>query len=485
MKIKRPFRSHRPRGFGIAFLSVVLAAAIIFWPQGAKGQHQAVPKQHQAVPKLTLAQVEQLVTSKVPDSTLGTQIQRRGLTFVSNSALIESLRAKGAGPLTLAAIEASITKASSGSGKYEGTQVSQGSGKRRLRAAPGVGSLEVHTEPGCQLFLDGKEVGSAGYVGLGHFRLEGVPEGNHELTAQKTGFQDAHASFSLANMEDKQLSLPMGWLGGFLSVSAQPADAQIHVTGPWSFDGSGEDVRSQPGSYTVTFSEDGYQKQTRTFQIAAGEHHVERAQLTVDPAFVASHLAAAKAKLDAGDPAGAIQDARRVLKVNHADVNAEVILAEASFQTGDMDTFAYSGATAVSNGGNVAVMLMHVHNYPHRMIHGVTLTISASGLSIAVPPGNSCKISPAILFSQITQVGVKRDQAGALELHIAALTKPHEKARFLGSVHDLDFVAEGSAVVNQPGTLVVFNGEDTPIQSPGNAAGVLQAVANLILRVKG
>lgn len=478
MNIERFLRSHRSQGFGSVFLLVFLAAAIILWPQNAKGQHSAVPR-------LTLIQVEQLVEHGVPDSTMSTQIQRRGVAFAPNAALIESLRAKGAGPLTLAAIEASITKASPDGEKHEGSQISQGKKKRPLHAAPGVGSLEVYTEPGSQLLLDGKEAGNIDYVGLGHFRLQGVPEGNHELTVKKSGFQAAQSSFTLANNEEKQLSLPMEWLGGFLSVSAQPANALIHVTGPWSFDGSGDDIKCQPGTYTVTFSEDGYQKQARTFQIVAGEHHVERAQLTVDPAFVASHLAAAKAKLAAADPAGAIQDARAVLSVNHADVNSKVILAEASFQTGDMDTFAYSSADAIRNGGAVAVMLMHVHNFPHRMIHDVTLTISSSGLAIAVPPGNSCKISPTILFSQITQVGVMRDQAGAVELHVTALSKPHEKARLFGSIHDLDFVAEGSAIVNQPGTVVVLNGEETPIQSPGNAAEVLQAVANLILRLKG
>jgi TonB family protein len=82
---------------------VFLAVAVIFWPQNVAGQQPAVPK-------LTLAQVEQLVSNHVPDSTLSTQIQRRGLAFTPNPALIESLRAKGAGPLTLAAIEASASK---------------------------------------------------------------------------------------------------------------------------------------------------------------------------------------------------------------------------------------------------------------------------------------------------------------------------------------------------------------------------------------
>lgn len=96
--------SHRSHCFGAGCLLVILALATILWPQCAPGQQPPVPK-------LTLAQVEQLVSSKVPDSTLNTQIQRRGLAFTPTPAMIESLRAKGAGPLTLAAIETFFPKA--------------------------------------------------------------------------------------------------------------------------------------------------------------------------------------------------------------------------------------------------------------------------------------------------------------------------------------------------------------------------------------
>jgi streptogramin lyase len=80
-------------------LFVFLAAAAILWSGAATGQHPAVPK-------LTQAQVEQLISNGVPDSTLSAQIQKRGLAFAPTLSTVESLRAKGAGPLTLEAIEA-------------------------------------------------------------------------------------------------------------------------------------------------------------------------------------------------------------------------------------------------------------------------------------------------------------------------------------------------------------------------------------------
>jgi hypothetical protein len=90
--------SDRHQCFGAGRFLVLLAVAIILWPQNATGQQPTVPK-------LTLSQVEQLVSNKVPDSTMSAQIQKRGLSFAPTPAIVESLRAKGAGPLTLAVVE--------------------------------------------------------------------------------------------------------------------------------------------------------------------------------------------------------------------------------------------------------------------------------------------------------------------------------------------------------------------------------------------
>jgi TonB family protein len=90
--------------FIVARLLSLLVVVVILWPQNAEGQQASIPK-------LTLSQVEGLVSHHVPDSTMQTEIQRRGLAFTPNPAVVESLRAKGAGPLTLAAIEAFFLKA--------------------------------------------------------------------------------------------------------------------------------------------------------------------------------------------------------------------------------------------------------------------------------------------------------------------------------------------------------------------------------------
>jgi len=271
---------------------VFLAVFIVLGLQSAAGQQPAVPK-------LTLSQVEELVSHGVPDSTMSTQIQRRGLAFTPTPAIVESVRAKGAGPLTVGAIQALFPKATPNAqssttvpgAKYEGSKRGGSTGShRQIRA----GKVEIQTEPGSQLFLDDKAVGSAGADGL--LALQNVVEGDHELVARNDGYRETSSKFTLSNKEDKQLSLPMEWVGGFLSVSAAPDAARIHVDGPQSFDGNITDVKSKPGSYSATITSDGYIAQTRNFQVGAGEHHVEKFQLEID-------LAVAKIKADAGDAA--------------------------------------------------------------------------------------------------------------------------------------------------------------------------------------
>jgi hypothetical protein len=463
--------------FRAVHLLALLAVAIIAWPQNVGGQQQSVPK-------LNLAQIEELVSHHVPDATLSTQIQRLGLAFAPSQATVDSLRAKGAGPQTLAAIEALVSK------PPLRVESNGGGGKppvRQPHAAHGVGILEIHTEPGSDLFLDDKEVGNANEIGAGFFRLKDVAEGSHELAAKQAGFQDAHVSLALANKEDKQISLPLERLEGFLTVISQPEGAEITVSGPKTFSGVTNDVACPPGSYTASVSFEGYVPETRTFDVGPGEHHRESIQLAIDSAYVARLNADAAAKLDARNPAGAIEAARKVLKFSPGDAGAAQIIAEASFLVGDTSTFANLGSQAIQGGKAVSVQLMHVHNFPHRMINPATVTISASGLAISVAASGGDKIPPSIEFNLVTRAEVIRDQTGAIELHISYLSKPPGTTA-IGTLHDLDFVADGSAVVTQrggqPGNVVVIGGQTTVIQSPQNAAQLLQGVATLIGKVK-
>jgi TonB family protein len=137
MKIERFFIPLQwSQCLGAVPILAVLAVAVILWPQSATGQLPTVPK-------LTFGQVEQLVLHGVPDSTLSTQIQKRGLGFTPTAAIVESLRAKGAGPQTLAAIEALVSKG----GSSRSVVKAEPSRKISISAGVAVGLLLQKTAP--------------------------------------------------------------------------------------------------------------------------------------------------------------------------------------------------------------------------------------------------------------------------------------------------------------------------------------------------
>ena len=455
-------------------LSVLLPLAfyaLILSPSATLSQ-QPTPQ------KFTLEQIEGLVAHGVPDATLSNQIRLHGLAFAPTSAILDELRSKGAGALTLAAVAASKGSSSS-TAPGPSTPPAPPPKPRKPHPASLPGKVELQTEPGSAVFLDGNPVGNADAQGL--LSLPAVPAGNHELVAKNDGYQDAHLQFALASAEDKQVSLPLTWQGGYLAVSVQPSGAAVTVAGPKTFTVGPAEVKCPPGTYTVTASLDGYSSQTRTIQIVAGEHHTETLALVVDPAVLIRKLDNARNKLAAGDPAGAEQLADSVLTQMPDSPDAALIVAESAFQQGDMNRFVDAGAKAIRGGKQVTVRTMHAHTVLALWIHPVDFTISESGISVVSnPPDSRCKIPPSVGFDLIESAQVVRDpQRGFIELHIQYASKPHGAI-----VHDLDFVPDSSQVVTTRAPGQVFGSGVSSIQEPGNAGQTLDGILRLISRVK-
>ena len=397
---------------------------------------------------LSYAQVEHLVKLHAPDDLVASQILSRGISFSVSDKTLDDLKSAGAGPETVAAL------------------------RERVR----VGTLEVQTVPGSKVLLDGKEVGIAGPGGF--LAVADVSEGNHELAADREGYKESNLQFSLAKDETKRISLPLEWLGGFLSVKVRPDSAKIAISGPKSFEGSSAEVQCPPGSYTATVSLEGYTLQTRSFQVATGEHHSETFELTVDPAVLLRKLDDAKSKLEAGDSAGAEQLADMVLDQSPDNSDAAVIVSEAAFQLGDLNRFVEAGARAIRGGKQVTVRAMHAHTVLAMWIHPVDITISESGISVVSnSPDSRCKIPPSVGFDLIESAQVVRDpQRGFIELHIQYASKPH------GAIlHDLDFVPDGSRVVTTRVPGQVFGGGTSSVQEPGNAGQTLNGIIRLMV----
>lgn len=400
---------------------------------------------------LSYAQVEHLIKLRAPDSLVASQIRSRGINFSVTNKSLEGFTAEGAGPEAIAAL------------------------RERIK----VGVVQIQTEPGSLILLDGKSAGNAGTGGL--LVLKDVAEGSHSLAASKGGFKDGSLQFVLARNENKQVSLPLVWLGGYLSISAKPEGATIAVSGPISLQGSAPDVQCPLGRYTATVSLEGYLTQTRTFQVGAGEHHTETFELAADPAVLAGKLNEAKSKLAAADAAGALKLADVVSKQAPNNSDVALVIAEAAFQVGDMNRFVDAGTKAIRGGRPVTIRAMHAHTVMSLWIHPTDITITESGISlVSNPPDSRCKIPASVGFELISNAQVVRNpQRGFIELHIQYASKPH------GAIlHDLDFVPEGSGVATtrQPGQ--IFGGGTSTIQEPGDSGQILDGILRLMVRAR-
>lgn len=481
-----------------------------------------------AVQKLTLEQIEGLIAHGVPDATMSTQIQAHGLTFTPTQATLDELRAKGAGPLTLAKVAARISAVGSGESSApvpaRRTKITRAQLEQALRghsqdsvlaeqirlrgigfpvtsptldqlasrgAGPGtlaalreqmrVGKLEIQTAPGTRLLLDGNDLGQAGQDGA--LQVPEVIEGDHNVTARADGYQEASLSFSLAKDEYKKLNMTLQWAGGYISLGVLPRNAVVNVAGPRPFTGALTRFQAPPGDYTATFSLDGFRPQTRSFHVAAGETHTETVSLEIDPAVAAALLSGAQDKLASGDVGGAIQDLHKVLNISPADGHAEALLAEASFQNGDSAGFLSAGTQALASGQTVSVVVQHVHNFPHQMIHPVTLAISRSGIAItSTPPVEGCKMPDSLAYNLISTADVETDpysnHPGSVELYIKYLSSPPEKHSFMKVLHTVSFGAPGSVIDKSAPA-----GMPALASSPGGIE-LLRAVGNLIKRAQ-
>lgn len=434
MKRSIPFSSV----FGHLFLAALLMCAIA----------QCVQAQRS---KLTELQVLHLIQVHAPDNLVATQIQVRGISFEVTPAEVKSLSAKGAGPQTLAA----------------------------LRALIQTGTIEIRTEPGATVSFDGTSAGVADAQGV--LTFENIPPGTHNLLVAKDGFHSTQQSITLRNHEVRQLSAPLAWAGGVLTVSVQPNSASIVVTGPVSFSGPLIQIRCPPGSYTVRAALNGYVPQEHTFTITADQVHEESIQLLVDRTALAKSLEDSETRLMSGDPAAAIILAGHVLTLDPSNVEAHAVLAEASFVKGDLQTFVQNAIPAVRGGKIVSLPMMQVHIFPRRYFDNVEVTISSSGLGFHCLTDAKCKIPKSLTYDLIGQIGVMNEPTNSFEtLHVGWFEHPHA---FI--IHDLDFVPLGSGMVDaqrQPG-VIAFS---TPkvAQIPGDSVEEYRAILSVISSVR-
>jgi len=400
-------------------------------------------------PKLTEAQVEHLIQIHAPDGLVASQIEARGITFAATKVDLASWTAEGAGPRTLAALRALIL----------------------------TGSIQLRTEPGGTVSLDGTSVGSANSAGL--LLLQDVVPGPHQLSITKAGFHSNNQTFTLGDRETRQIFVPLVWAGGRLTISAQPTDASISITGPSSFSGPLDAARCPLGTYTIIVSQTGYVTQTRALTVAADQSYQQHFQLAVDPAYLKKVLTDAQTHLTDDDLDSAIRLSNQALTIEPSNASAYAIIAEATFRHGDLQQFVQDAGRAIQGGQSITIPLMHVHNFPRHLVHEVDMTISRSGLKFSYAPGVKCNIPESLNYDLLARPTIIRDASNTIVLHLVWPVHPQG----FGSIHELDFVPLGSGMVRQQlpqGTIPIF-GYPTVFQVPQNADAQYKAIIDVII----
>lgn len=518
----------RPHRHGPRQLRVLSALLLVFFVTFAG---KPLLGQQASLKKLTLAQIEELVTHGVPDSTLGAQIEKRGVDFAATPATIELLRAKGAGLRTLAAIAntkrpevvpqthpsepgakpraaKAMTRsqldhlihirASDGfiaeqlharglafplSNAAVSSLAAQGAGQRtvqELRSLVTTGTIQLLTTPGTAVSLDGQPAGVSDAQGI--VIIQDVLPGPHSLALSKTGFQPAQQTLQISNNETAHLSNPLKWAGALLTISAQPSTAEIAVSGPQNFSGALNAQQCPPGAYTITVSQPGYLSQTRSIALSAGENHEEHFDLAVDPAFLAHEIEMAKSDLASGNSAAAASIAHTVLIADGSNGPAREVLAEATFLNGDMGYFVQDALAAVRDGQTVTVPLIHVHaSFSHASLERANMMISQTGLSFNCAREGKCDLPESLNYDQLAGVVIGANQQVKPTLRIHWTKHPHGLL-----LHDLDFVPAGAHLEKSaPPPNTVFYVSHEFVRLPTNTTDEYRAIILLVRQLSG
>ena len=218
--------------------------------------------------KLSREKVDELIKLQAPDEVIARHIRSEGVDFAVDHKIVDEITAEGAGKLTVGALAELIR----------------------------IGSLEIHTEAGAHVLVDGKEAGAADSTG-------------------KLVLAEVLAS-----------------------------------------------------SHTLASSLDGYQPESRTIQVAAGEYHREEMKLTLDRALLEREVEEVKGKLPrtadgslalqanegwaaANKASEAASNTRKVLIMDPTNPVALEILAESALVVGDRRLVFKSGAQCHSRRG--------------------------------------------------------------------------------------------------------------------------------------
>lgn len=204
-----------------------------------------------AATPIKFAQILRLVSARTPDGVVAGEVAARGVAEVLDKKMIESARAAGAGPATLAALE-------------------------RIRPKSNIAIAGV---AGTQVTLDGRFAGRIDADGA--LVLGDVPPGKHEITATMSEHISQNQSVLLGTNQTLDLEMRLTSIYGVLSVTTNVADATIDVGGRTRVRGDLAQRRLAAGAHVLRVEAPLRQSHTETIEIRSGET-LER-RITLEP----------------------------------------------------------------------------------------------------------------------------------------------------------------------------------------------------------
>lgn len=359
----------------------LLPALIVSLPaQSAK--RPASKKTTTADRRLTLDQIRKLVGIHTPDSLIGKEIQSRGIAGDFTRRDVEAMRAKGAGPETVAAM---------------------------LRAVP-VGTLVVRTTVNAAVKLDDAQPLLAGADGT--VRFVNTEPGKHLVTIQKQYFTPISKEVSVKGGETFSVDAMLEWAVGFLNATADVPDAQILPSGLPAQTGRVSHMAVPIGGLVVAATAPLRKTVSQVVMIAPGKEASVSFSLPIDEAAIIAVETQIHAAFRARSYQAVVQQAGSYLQTGSHNTNVLAEVAISYFEMSDFTSFQNASQLALSAGATLRFELMHHHlamgGFGGGTLHRAELQVGAANLGYK--PLDDCNLPEFQVPSSDVHMG-RRQQA--------------------------------------------------------------------------
>jgi len=353
----------------MSFTIAVLAALV------ATAAHHAPDLSRQSKspgPALTLDQIEKLIGASVPDAVIANEVTARGVRGEISRATIDRLRAKGAGPQTIAALAVLLPRA----------------------------NLVIRTTPGADISLGGRSAGTASAEG--EFIASDLEPERLQLQIRKAHHVARVYEVELRGRETTTLELPLDWAVGFLTLHTTPPRAQIAIDGAGNYRGAVESLPLPPRSYRVSISAPQHEPVILEIKVVAGETCSRDVVLSFDRARLSAMKTGMNTAFENGEYARAVSIAREMEQFGVLDSEGLSLAATSSYELGQYPAFLDMSRKAMRQHAKIHVAVIH----HHRLLvpsHAAVLVVSTG--SVEFVPRELCTVKPFKVPADRIRVG--------------------------------------------------------------------------------